>query len=198
MFERSHVIKLTMVLYKVSDFFPEKEPLKALIRKKADEVLAGLILLEKDSNLAVQVLGDIEIIKAYIELAQNQDWLKSENFEVLKKEYCLINDKIKEQIIFEKNTTSQEQEKKKFVSALPHSIKTNNESEDSRVHLNERHKKIIGILKQGKLIQVKDLKDVFPNISKRTIRRDFEYLFENGLVERVGDNNNTEYKLKSK
>jgi len=48
MFERSYVIKLTVVLYKVSDFFPAGEPLKALIRKRGDETLAGLILfLEK-------------------------------------------------------------------------------------------------------------------------------------------------------
>jgi len=198
MFERSHVIKLTMVLYKVSDFFPEKEPLKALIRKKADEVLAGLILLERDNNLAMQVLSDIEIIKAFIELAQNQDWLKKENFEVLTKEYCLIANKIKEQVACVEILARQKKDPP-FVSFanLPKKEKTGF-TEKKDIVLGARHSKIIEILKKGKPIQVKDLKDVFPNISKRTLRRDFEYLLVNGLVERLGDNNNTEYRLKSR
>ena len=83
MFEQSHVIKLTVVLYKVSDFFPAKEPLKFLIRRKADDILTNLILLENPvvefqmnppaassnktfeiHNRVNQVLCDIEVLKA--------------------------------------------------------------------------------------------------------------------------------------
>ena len=171
-----------MVLYKVSDLFPEKEPLKILIKKKADEVLAGLILLEKNNSLIAQVLGDVEVMKAYIELAENLDWLKKENFEVLKKEYCLIADNLKIE--------------KKEVKA---EIKTEAKIEQKEIDLGrKRCAQIIDILKKGKPIQVKDLKNIFPEVSKRTLRRDFEYLLSKGLVERLGDNNSIEYKLKNR
>jgi hypothetical protein len=178
MFSPSHIIKLTVVLYKVSDFFPEKEPLKFLIRKKANEILAGLILQEKD------VEKDIEVMEAFLELAEQQDWVKRENFKILKKEYSLVGDNLKPvtspKIIVGE---AEKQERQKINLSL---------------NLGPRHSKIIEILKKGKPIQVKDLKDIFPNVSKRTLRRDFEYLLEKKLVERIGDNNSTEYKLRSR
>lgn len=171
MFERSHIIKLTVVLYKVSDLFPEKEPLKVLIRKKADEVLAGLILQDKD------IEKHIEVMKAYLELSCNLSFAKKEYLEVLKREYSLIGGGLKPVKIEAKKEEKIELRK-------------------IEIALNGRHKKIVEILKKGRPIQVKDLKNIFPDISKRTLRRDFEYLLEKGLVERIGDNNNTEYKLK--
>ncbi len=176
MFDVSHIIKLTVVLYKVSDFFPEKEPLKVLIRKKADEILAGLMLQEKD------VAKDIEVMRAYIELSCNFSWVKKEYLEVLKREYCMIAESLK----------VEKKEKVAFVAPK------HNMEEVVAINLGPRHKKIIDILKKRETIQVKDLKDIFPDISKRTLRRDFEYLLEKGLVERIGDNNNTEYKLKTR
>jgi len=60
----------------------------------------------------------------------------------------------------------------------------------------DRHRKILEILKERGTAQVKNLKEVFPELSKRTLRRDFEYLLNQGLVERIGDKSKTLYKLK--
>ena len=191
MFERSYVIKLTVVLYKVSDFFPAGEPLKVLIRKRGDEILAGLILiLEKNSNIVEQVLGDIEVMRAYLELARLQNWLDKKNFEILEKEYKGILEDIK--------TSLNDDEKKEERLVIKKEISVGKKVEQANINFgNKRHSKIIEILKQGKDLQVKDLKDVFPDVSKRTLRRDFEYLLEKGMVERRGDNNNTVYRLRS-
>ncbi|MFH0740172.1 MAG: DeoR family transcriptional regulator [bacterium] len=178
MFLQSHIIKLTMAVYKVSDFFPEREPLKVLIKQKADEILAGLILQEKD------IEKHIEVMRAYIELSCNLGLAKKEYLEVLGKEYGLIADNLKV-------------EKKEEPISAPVELRRGKEEAKVEVVLNGRHRKIIDILKKGKPIQVKDLKNTFPNISKRTLRRDFEYLLDKGLVDRIGNNNNTEYKLKS-
>ncbi|MDD4990198.1 MAG: DeoR family transcriptional regulator [Candidatus Pacebacteria bacterium] len=189
MFDVSHIIKLTVVLYKVSDFFPVKEPLKLLIRKKADEILAGLILLENNKGLANQVVCDIEALKAYFQVAEIQEWVKKENFAVLEKEYQKIEESLKPFL------TSQQ---KKPVISKDSDPQLNNRSKQNESNLDlgkKRCGKIIEILKQRKTAQVKDLKDVFPTISKRTLRRDFEYLLQKGVVERVGDNNNTLYQL---
>ncbi len=206
MFEASHIIKLTVVLYKVSDFFPVKEPLKFLIRKKADEILAGLILLDPVAefqmnsssassnkvfeihNRVNQVMCDIEALKAYFQGAKIQGWVKKVNFAVLEKEYQEIEENLKPLLIG--------QEKKpaapKDSEFQPDKLRQSGNGLDLG---KKRCGKIIEILKQRKTVQVKDLKDVFPTISKRTLRRDFEYLLGKGVVERVGDNNNTLYQL---
>lgn len=186
MIERNHAIKLTIALYKVSDFFPEKEPLKMLIRKKADEVLAGLIFLEKSDSLREQVASDIEVIKAFFELAKEQNWVDKKNFEILEKAYNGVLEAIKLKPIESKEKEIRFAQKEKKVERLENDLDVGK----------KRCSGIIEVLKQRKEIQVQDLKDVFPDVSKRTLRRDFEYLLAKGIVERKGDNNNTFYKLR--
>ncbi|MCX6764870.1 MAG: DeoR family transcriptional regulator [Candidatus Nealsonbacteria bacterium] len=59
-----------------------------------------------------------------------------------------------------------------------------------------RKDKILEILKQREKAQVGDFKEVFPEVSKRTLRRDFKSLMEEGLVERMGEKSETFYKIK--
>ena len=42
--DRDYLIKLTLAVYKVTKIFPSKEPLKFLIREKANQILADFIL----------------------------------------------------------------------------------------------------------------------------------------------------------
>ena len=53
--------------------------------------------------------------------------------------------------------------------------------------LREREKKILEILEEKGKAQVQDLQKFFPNISKRTLRRDLESLLKKGLVQRSGE-----------
>jgi len=59
----------------------------------------------------------------------------------------------------------------------------------------ERQQKILEILKENGKAQVSDIKKIFPETSKRTLRRDFKYLVEQGLVEKTGDKNDTSYRF---
>ncbi len=74
----------------------------------------------------------------------------------------------------------------------------NGSTEVQHRDLQDRQKKILDILKEKGSAQVKDFKEVFPNVSKRTLRRDFRNLMGQGLVERVGEKNNTFYQLKGR
>ena len=188
MIERNQAIKLTIALYRVSDFFPEKEPLKTLIRRKADDVLAGLIFLEKDDSLREQVVCDIEVVKAFFELAKEQNWLNKKNFEVLERYYNGVLDSI----ACERQAIKTKDKK----AGVFQKAKETKKAEAVFDVGKKRCSAIVEILKKEKEVQVKDLKDFFPNVSKRTIRRDFEYLLNKGIVERRGDNNNTYYKLR--
>ena len=58
-----------------------------------------------------------------------------------------------------------------------------------------RKDKILEILKQREKVQVGDFKKVFPQVSKRTLRRDFKSLTDEGLIERIGEKSETFYKI---
>jgi hypothetical protein len=60
----------------------------------------------------------------------------------------------------------------------------------------KRQRRIIEFLKEKGQAQVWEIQKVFPDISKRTIRRDFRTLLKQGLIERVGERNKTYYKMK--
>jgi predicted HTH transcriptional regulator len=59
-----------------------------------------------------------------------------------------------------------------------------------------RQNRIIEYLKEKGQAQVWEIQKIFPDISKRTIRRDFRSLLKQGLIERIGERNRTYYKLK--
>ncbi len=63
--------------------------------------------------------------------------------------------------------------------------------------LNPRAQKILGILKEKNQAQIKDVKGVMGEVSKRTLRRDFDFLLKKGLVERVGRGKETKYRIKA-
>ncbi|MEK7482535.1 MAG: DeoR family transcriptional regulator [Patescibacteria group bacterium] len=70
------------------------------------------------------------------------------------------------------------------------------EKEPSRNGLSPRHEKILGIIKERERVQVGEVKQVFPAVDKRTLRRDFRSLLEQGFIERLGQKNDTFYRLK--
>lgn len=162
--DRDYLIKLTLAVYKVTDIFPKEEPLKSLIREKANQILADSISKEKPEKIR----KDIELINGYLEVAEKQDWVDELNFLVLKREYAKIKGGLKE------------------------SPKPVGHQSD----LGERCKKILEILKQKERAQVWEFKKIFPEVTKRTLRRDFEFLLKQGLINRAGENNNIYYKIR--
>jgi DNA-binding transcriptional ArsR family regulator len=201
--EKDYLVKLTTALYKVTELLPKEEPLKFLLRYKAGEVLADSILIflknpvklskEQTSKLLDNCLANLEVLQSYFDLAEGQEWVKKENFFVLKREYLKLKEEIKKAA--PKKTLAQASEQKK-----ERSLGTKREDVGGSVDYfgirNRRIGRIIEFLKEKGAAQVKDLKEIFPEVSKRTLRRDFDYLLKRGLVEREGDSSRTVYKLR--
>lgn len=223
--EKDYLIKITLALYRVTEFFPEKEPLKFFLREKSNQILGNAILFFSKKNLNLdkhqrkfyseRVLKDIDLLQAYFEIAEKQNWVKKENFWVLKGDYDKLKEEIKENL---KNSAFKMVEaefetvkSKKIINFdAPDNeeakILTKNLIEDKNgagangevlnIFKKERHTKILKILQEKKQIQVKDLKETFPQLTKRTLRRDFDYLLKMGAIERIGQTNRTLYQLK--
>jgi len=179
--DRNYLIKLTLAIYKVTKVFPNKEPLKFLIREKADQILADFILKSKVKNIQ----ENIDIINGYFEIAKKQNWVDELNFLVLKREYNEVTEELEGEI--GKTEKKEKISKKILKSSNPH---------PDPIILNNRCERILDILREKEKAQIWEFKKLFPEVTKRTLRRDFEFLLKQRMVIRAGENNNVYYMLK--
>jgi len=160
---RNFLIQLTSAVYRLTLFFPKKEPLRYKMRELADDILARPN--EKD----------LEVLDSFFEVASVQNWVSPADVLAIKEEYDNLRKTLGE------DETKQE---KKETTVLNH----NN---------SDRKEKILAFLKENGRAQVWQAKQFLPDVSKRTLRRDFEDMLEQGLIERVGERNDTFYKIKN-
>jgi len=215
--EKSNIIKLTVVLYRVTELFPKREPLKFSLRKKANDILAGFVLCFGNNSAILtkadkqrtlnRILKNIEVVQTFFSLAESQDWLRPENFLVLKREYGSVAQQTQQALIAQKEVIERESATREPITRAseaqepvkretPVRRQQTSVASASSTGLKSRHKQIIKFVKSKGAAQVKDVKEILPEVTKRTLRRDFDFLLKSGLVERRGDKNTTEYLVK--
>lgn len=187
--DKDYLIKLTLAVYRVTELFPSQEPLKIDIREKANRILSDSVLIfsqnpvnlakEQKNKIFEQILGNIEILQGYFEVAQAQKWLREPNFLILKREYAKMRQEISKKPLKKHKKPSEQ-----------------SAENSSPLIGNERWGRILEVLKQKEKAQIWEFKKIFPQVTKRTLRRDFGYLLTRGLVERIGNGKWTFYKLK--
>ena len=171
--DKKKLIELTNKLYKLTLLFPKKEPLRYKMRETADRILESFII-EKVSR------KDLEVIDAYFEVIKWQNWVSYFDILKIKDEY----DKIKDSLIVEKP-----------IVKPVHQMDEKKEPQVIEKELGERQVKILEILKEKEMVQVWEVNKILTNVSKRTLRRDFEQLLKQGFVDRLGEKSKTFYKL---
>ena len=189
--DKEYFIQLTKGVYRLTLLFPKKEPLRYKLRELATEILANLILILKgnfhrSSNLVEGIENDLEVLDVYFEIAKDQNWVGPDDILEIQKEYSNIKEEIEK--------VKKEEEK----NPQPE-IKENPEKEkvaERNDIINERQQKILEILREKGRAQVGQLVSVFPQVSKRTLRRDFRFLLKRGLIERIGEKNYTFYQMR--
>ncbi len=201
--DKPYFIELTNKLYRLTFFFPAKEPLRQKIREVGDEILANLVLilegeLKERKEAAFGVERNIEILDALLELSKAQNWVEREETEKLKRMYLEIKKEVEEFNDILRRKTAFYEEK----AALIESEKEEKSVEPKRealpgkkkeASLNERQRKIIEALRKKEKMQVQDFQRVLPKITKRTLRRDLSALVDKKAVKRFGKGNVTYY-----
>lgn len=167
--DKNNLVELTNKVYKLTLLFPKKEPLRYKIREVADDILAY------DSNSG-KLKKNLGILKKYFEVAKWQNWVSYFDILEIEKKY----DKIESDLL-------KTVEKPKVIQANTFDAKG----------LDNRKERILEILKEKERIQVWEVNEILSDVSKRTLRRDFEQLLKQGLVERIGERNDTFYQLSS-
>jgi predicted HTH transcriptional regulator len=173
-YSKEKLIEITKKIYRLTSLFPKKEPLRYKIREIADEIL--YFLLKGFQN---PTFKELEILDSFFEIAKEQNWISYKEILEIQKEYQEIGNYLKSEFSV-----------KNFSNDQTSSIQL-------RFHLSDRQAKILEILKEKEKIQVGQIKEFFPNVSKRTLRRDFQNLVKKGIIERIGQKNKTFYKLKN-
>jgi Fic family protein len=159
---KEKLIELTKRVYRLTQLFPKKEPLRYKIREIADEILANFLRETKNPTIK-----DWEILDSFFEIVKEQNWVSPREISQIQQDY--------------KNLIEE----------------SHFEPKEHRPNINERQKKILEILKEKGKVQVGQVKEFFPNVSKRTLRRDFQSLVKKGIIERIGEKNKTFYQLKN-
>ncbi|MFC1789713.1 DeoR family transcriptional regulator [Patescibacteria group bacterium] len=172
--DKDFLIKLTNNLYHLTLLFPKKEPL----RYKMRELAAGILTKPR--------VEDLVSLNNFFELAKFQNWVSPSDILAIQKDYVNLSEGLKEPAVLqiaEKNA-SKENPDAKILEFQPISKM-----------LIERQEKMLTVLKEKGSAQVWEMKQIFPEVSKRTLRRDFEFLLKQGVVKRIGERNNTFYQI---
>jgi len=185
--DKTNLLKLTTNLYRLTLLFPKKEPLRYKIRELANDILANCVMVSKEKspkskNIILEIQRDIDILDTYLELAKSQNWVSHFDVLEIQKEYANVR----------RELNGLEESKTRVLIPQPASFVTEQESIQGK---EDRQDKILEFLRQRGRAQVGELQQVFPAISKRTLRRDFEFLLKQGIVERIGEKSSTFYRL---
>lgn len=164
--------KLSLAVYRVTELFPEREPLKFQIRELANEILKCLLLGQDKEKCSFF----LKVLENYFDLAEAQNWVDSRNFLVLRREYDKIKKTLGNRLISWEKTGKMVQRKSK-----------------KREVSQQRKGKILEVLREKKKIHLKEITQIFPEVSKRTLIRDLEELYQQGEIIRIGNGRSSCY-----
>lgn len=192
---------MTNSLYRLAQLFPKKEPLRYKMRGVAIDILDKVLRItnkyehtnmnDEEGDLRAEVLNDIGIMQAFLTIAKEQSWVKTEEVLSVSKEYDILKQELENS---NKNNDSNEGDQQAPIFQALTADQPVIDFESS--HKNrQRQEKILSVLKEKGKVQVWELKQIMPGVSKRTLRRDFEYMLNQGMVERVGEKNQTFYRI---
>lgn len=211
-------VKLTNAVYKVLEFFPESDPLKNRAKDKALVIMEHLVSINEtkrlpagrqgwvtladtflEEKIKAQLLEDIDILLGYLWVGKSQGWLNSINCLIIANEYEKIKSEIKPIVELVPTITPEPTSEKVILGpevwepkTSPSPVLNNTEV----VGETGRQKQILEYLGKNEKAQVMDLRAIFPNITKRTIRRDLDGLLEAGKITRLGEFNQVFYKIR--
>lgn len=172
-FNKEYLIQLTNNLYRLTLLFPKKEPLRYKMRELADGILT------KPNE------KDLDVLDSFFEVALVQNWVSAPDILAVQREYDNLREELK------KGSRDQKKENPVPIKVYPKAIPVLLVR-----HNSDRQEKIMEFLKENGKAQVWQIKQVLSGVSKRTLRRDFEQMLKQGIIERMGERNNTFYQIR--
>lgn len=177
--DKNSLIGLTLAVYRVTDLFPEREPLRYSIREAANKVIACCFTNDADG-----LVSNIELLKSYFSVAKTRDWLKEENFSILEKEYCALIGCGTQTLNRKLSSTANEKQ--------PYRVKSKKTAEKVYSQ-DERKQKIASLITDQQKLTLKEILGQLPEINRRTLIRDLENLLKTEIIKKEGKGRATFY-----
>ena len=204
--KKQDLINLTLELYDLTGYFPNKEPLRYKIRGMGNDVLSDLLLLmsdlgptqQKQEKIKSELTENIQVLENLFEVAKPQDWVSPDDIEEMKNEYTRIREAV------ELVDTSEEESKTKepqpeFKGEEPEEEETEEQIvEDGKIamdSISERQQRVVQEIEKNGPVQISDIKDDFSEVSRRTLIRDLNELTDQGLINKTGKGPSVFYSL---
>ena len=174
---------------------------------------------------ALQASNDIEILLGYLNLANCQGFLTKLNLIIILEEYKKITGELKPlaEEHAKKQPASKPEKESAFAKAasdrrwskisellpmtavmplpkngeLPQPAQTPSVPRPPKEKNSSRQERIIKVLQERGKAQVADLKQIMPEVTKRTLRRDLDDLLRREKIIRVGEWNQTFYQIRT-
>jgi len=174
------IIKLTNAVYKVTELFPAKDPLKTAIRKEALDVLFFSILVAKgvDPKSKGNVFTSLKLLEAYFQISSKQGWVDERNFKILQAEYSKVKQFFEE--LIKKGKPEQKKQELKEEKKEEKKEITGRQIEYEK--LSDIQLKLLEILQSNVRLKPNELKKFFPKISSRSIRRELMELKKKNII----------------
>jgi len=186
------IIKLTNAVYKVTDLFPPKDPLKTAIRKEALDVLFFSVLALKgfSSKSRGDVFISLKLLEAYFQVSSKQKWVHERNFEILRMEYSKVRQ------FFEVLAKKNKPEPKKTVQAQEKTEKSEIASRQIEYEkLSDIQLRVLEVLQNKGQLKPNEINGFFPKISSRSIRRELRELREKHIIDSSGSGKAIYYQI---
>lgn len=201
---RLKLSKLSSVVYLVTNFMPDQEPVKWLLRQKA----LNFSTQDLSRPLFGQLMAEIEQIVVVIELALLCRDVSKMNLSILKIEYLSLK-----QVLLDKHLNTQatlEQIPELAASGLKHFTEPATESstqvsnQSSRQFASARAKSpivsprsglILGLIKQKGPSSIKDIASNVRGVSSKTVQRELAELVRTGALRKEGEKRWSRYSL---
>ncbi len=129
-------IQLTTNLYRLTLFFPKKEPLRYKMRELADDIL--VVLIRSNPKLAPENEKDFEVLNSFFEVAKIQNWVNPYDVLYVQQEYSKLKQELK----------NSELQKKSGTLERGFSVSGKNHQETLPRVISKRQKKILQALKE--------------------------------------------------
>jgi DNA-binding transcriptional ArsR family regulator len=190
------IIKLTNAVYKVTDLFPPREPLKMAIRKEALNILFFSVLFLKDFNPKNKEdsLASIKILETCFKVSRKQNWINEKNFEILEREYAKVGEFLKEKISIKKESVSKKPAVEKQPKKEPEKFEISNKSIEYE-KLSDIQLKLLEVLQNKGQLRPLEINTYFPQLSPRSVRRELKELREKNIINSIGGGKSTFYEI---
>jgi hypothetical protein len=191
------IIKLTNAVYKVTDLFPQKEPLKMAIRKEALNVLFFSVLFLKGFNPKNKddAFFGIKLLEAYFEVSKKQKWVDERNFDILLREYEKVGEFFKAKINAKKEHLPK---KEAIVEKVIKKEEVKSEIGTKQIEyekLSDLQLKVLELLQSKGQLKPNEINTYFPALSPRSVRRELKELREKNIINSSGSGKSIFYQI---